>query len=56
MIDTGATNVSISSEVASRAGIKKCSPKLVSTANGKMLMLVQQLCLKLRLGNLHLIM
>ncbi|SFM30381.1 retropepsin-like aspartic protease family protein [Nitrosomonas communis] len=34
MIDTGATNVSISSEVASRAGIKKCSPRLVSTANG----------------------
>ena len=34
MIDTGATNVSISSELASRAGIKKCSPKLVSTANG----------------------
>ncbi|WP_297324658.1 retropepsin-like aspartic protease [Nitrosomonas sp.] len=35
MIDTGATIVSISSEIASQAGIKKCSPRLVSTANGK---------------------
>ncbi len=35
MIDTGATIVSISSETASQAGIQKCSPRLVSTANGK---------------------
>lgn len=35
MIDTGATNVSISSEVASRVGLQKCIPRLVSTANGK---------------------
>ena len=35
MIDTGATTVSISSEIASRAGIEKCSPQLVVTANGK---------------------
>ncbi len=35
MIDTGATNVSISSEIASRAGIQECIPRLVSTANGK---------------------
>ncbi|PXW83483.1 clan AA aspartic protease (TIGR02281 family) [Nitrosomonas sp. Nm84] len=35
MIDTGATIVSISSEIASQAGIQKCSPRLVSTANGK---------------------
>ncbi len=34
MIDTGATTVSISSEIASRAGIQKCAPLLVSTANG----------------------
>lgn len=35
MIDTGATIVSISSEIASQAGIQKCAPRLVSTANGK---------------------
>lgn len=35
MIDTGATTVSISSEIAERAGIEKCSPHLVLTANGK---------------------
>lgn len=34
MIDTGATTVSISSEIAARAGIKKCAPVNVSTANG----------------------
>jgi len=34
MIDTGATTVSISSEIAARAGIKKCEPRVVSTANG----------------------
>lgn len=34
MIDTGATTVSISSEIASRAGIQKCTPLQVSTANG----------------------
>jgi len=35
MIDTGATTVSVSSEIASQAGIEKCSPQIVSTANGK---------------------
>ncbi len=34
MIDTGATTVSISSEIAERAGISKCQPRVVSTANG----------------------
>lgn len=34
MIDTGATIVSISTEIAARAGIKKCAPVNVSTANG----------------------
>lgn len=34
MIDTGATTVSISSKIAARAGIKKCVPVNVSTANG----------------------
>ena len=34
MIDTGATTVSISSKIAKRAGIKKCVPVNVSTANG----------------------
>ncbi len=35
MIDTGATTVSISSNIAARAGIRKCFPRPVSTANGK---------------------
>ena len=34
MIDTGATTVSVSSEIAALAGIKKCAPIKVSTANG----------------------
>ncbi|SEN25670.1 retropepsin-like aspartic protease family protein [Nitrosomonas marina] len=34
MIDTGATTVSISAEIAARAGIKECQPRIVSTANG----------------------
>ncbi|MCP5245349.1 MAG: retroviral-like aspartic protease family protein [Burkholderiales bacterium] len=34
MIDTGATIVSVSSEIAALAGIKKCAPIKVSTANG----------------------
>ncbi|MCP5244017.1 MAG: retroviral-like aspartic protease family protein [Burkholderiales bacterium] len=34
MIDTGATTVSISAEIAARAGIKECQPRTVSTANG----------------------
>ncbi len=34
MIDTGATTVSISSRIASRAGIRKCFSHTVSTANG----------------------
>ncbi|MBK7490826.1 MAG: retroviral-like aspartic protease family protein [Nitrosomonas sp.] len=35
MIDTGATIVSISSEIAARAGIRKCTPRQVTTANGQ---------------------
>lgn len=35
MIDTGATTVSISTEIASRAGIQKCTPQQTATANGK---------------------
>lgn len=35
MIDTGATLVAISAEMAARAGIQKCTPHLVITANGK---------------------
>lgn len=35
MIDTGATTVSISTEIASRAGIQKCIPQQTTTANGK---------------------
>lgn len=35
MIDTGATVIAISAEMAARAGIKKCTPHLVITANGK---------------------
>ncbi|QOJ23051.1 MAG: retroviral-like aspartic protease family protein [Gammaproteobacteria bacterium] len=35
MIDTGATAVSISSKIAARAGIRKCVPRPVSTANGQ---------------------
>lgn len=35
MIDTGATAVSISSEIASRAGIRNCTPLQVATANGQ---------------------
>ncbi len=35
MIDTGATIIAISAEIAARAGIKKCSPHLVTTASGK---------------------
>lgn len=34
LVDTGATTVSISQTVASRAGIPSCTPRLVSTANG----------------------
>lgn len=34
MIDTGATTVSISADIAARAGIKNCVPVNVSTANG----------------------
>ncbi|MDE2388675.1 MAG: retroviral-like aspartic protease family protein [Betaproteobacteria bacterium] len=35
MIDTGATTVSVSTEIASRAGIQKCTPQKMATANGK---------------------
>lgn len=35
MIDTGATALSISSEIASRAGIRNCTPLQVVTANGQ---------------------
>jgi len=35
MIDTGATIVSISSGIAARAGIRKCTPRQVTTANGQ---------------------
>ncbi len=34
MVDTGATTVSVSSEIAAQAGIRKCAPRQVSTANG----------------------
>lgn len=34
MVDTGATNVAISSSAASRAGISQCFAKVYSTANG----------------------
>lgn len=34
MVDTGATIVSISSTIASRAGIQNCVPRTFSTANG----------------------
>jgi|APTNR8051073442_1049403.scaffolds.fasta_scaffold17270_2 clan AA aspartic protease (TIGR02281 family) len=34
MVDTGATNVAISSNVAARAGIDRCARKVFSTANG----------------------
>lgn len=34
MVDTGATNVAISSSVAARAGINRCVAKVYSTANG----------------------
>lgn len=37
MIDTGATTVSVSSAVASRAGIQGCVQRMASTANGKIL-------------------
>lgn len=35
MIDTGATTVSVSAEIASRAGIQKCVSQQTMTANGK---------------------
>jgi len=35
LIDTGATYVSVSSEIALRAGIQECLPRPVMTANGK---------------------
>mgnify|MGYP002378241064 CR=1 FL=1 len=34
MVDTGATNVAISSNTAARAGIKNCTARMFSTANG----------------------
>ncbi|UJO99965.1 MAG: retroviral-like aspartic protease family protein, partial [Nitrosomonas sp.] len=35
MVDTGATVVSISAEIAARAGIRECAPRQVLTANGQ---------------------
>ena len=35
MIDTGATIVSVSAEIAARAGIRECAPRQVLTANGQ---------------------
>lgn len=35
MIDTGATTVSVSTEIASRASIRECTPQQMVTANGK---------------------
>ncbi len=34
LIDTGATTISVSTEIASQAGIKKCTPQQTTTANG----------------------